>query len=69
MELARQRLRLTLSSSSLPVGSFLVAGLEWAVETGWVTDAEGVQKLANPADGAEPFLRRPAAVCPALPGL
>lgn len=42
MELARQRLRLMqLSSSSLPVGSFTWSqGLEWAVETGWVTDAE-----------------------------
>ena len=42
MELARQGLRLMqLSSSSLPVGSFTWSqGLEWAVETGWVTDAE-----------------------------
>ena len=42
MEHVRQRLRLMqLSSSSLPVGSFTWSqGLEWAVEAGWVPDAE-----------------------------
>ncbi|SQB37520.1 urease accessory protein UreF [Citrobacter koseri] len=39
---ARQRLRLMqLASSSLPVGSFTWSqGLEWAVEIGWVKNAE-----------------------------
>lgn len=46
MEHARQRLRLMqLSSSSLPVGSFTWSqGLEWAVEAGWVTDAEAFRR-------------------------
>ena len=45
MEHARQRLRLMqLSSSSLPVGSFTVAGAGWAVEAGWVTDAEAFRR-------------------------
>ena len=46
MEHARQRLRLMqLSSSSLPVGSFTRSqGLEWAVEAGWVTDAEAFRR-------------------------
>ena len=46
MELARQRLRLMqLSSSSLPVGSFTWSqGLEWAVEAGWVTDADAFKR-------------------------
>ena len=46
MEHARQWLRLMqLSSSSLPVGSFTWSqGLEWAVEAGWVTDAEAFRR-------------------------
>ena len=46
MEHARQRLRLMqLSSSSLPVGSFTWSqGLEWAVEAGWITDAEAFRR-------------------------
>lgn len=46
MEHARQRLRLMqLSSSSLPVGSFTWSqGLEWAVEAGWVTDADAFKR-------------------------
>ncbi|MGU0055725.1 hypothetical protein ACVXG7_05930 [Enterobacter hormaechei] len=46
MEHACQRLRLMqLSSSSLPVGSFTWSqGLEWAVEAGWVTDAEAFRR-------------------------
>ena len=37
-----QQLRLMqLASSALPVGSFTWSqGLEWAVEAGWVTDAD-----------------------------
>jgi urease accessory protein UreF len=46
MEHARQWLRLMqLSSSSLPVGSFTWSqGLEWAVEAGWVTDADAFKR-------------------------
>ena len=46
MEHARQRLRLMqLSSSSLPVGSYTWSqGLEWAVEAGWITDAEAFRR-------------------------
>jgi urease accessory protein len=70
MEHARQWLRLMqLSSSSLPVGSFTWSqGLEWAVEAGWVP-CRRIQTLANPADGAELFLRRSAAVYPSVSGL
>jgi urease accessory protein len=46
MEHARQWLRLMqLSSSSLPVGSFTWSqGLEWAVEAGWVTNADAFKR-------------------------
>ena len=46
MEHARQWLCLMqLSSSSLPVGSFTWSqGLEWAVEAGWVTDADAFKR-------------------------
>lgn len=46
MEHSRQWLRLMqLSSSSLPVGSFTWSqGLEWAVEAGWITDADAFKR-------------------------
>jgi hypothetical protein len=46
MEHARQWLRLMqLSSSSLPVGSFTWSqGLEWAVEAGWVANADAFKR-------------------------
>lgn len=46
MEHSRQWLRLMqLASSSLPVGSFTWSqGLEWAVEAGWITDADAFKR-------------------------
>lgn len=46
MEHSRQWLRLMqLSSSCLPVGSFTWSqGLEWAVEAGWITDADAFKR-------------------------
>lgn len=46
MEHTRQRLRLMqLASSSLPVGSFTWSqGLEWAVEAGWVINADAFKR-------------------------
>ncbi|WP_320726827.1 urease accessory protein UreF [Enterobacter sp. 118C5] len=46
MDRTRQWLRLMqLSSSSLPVGSFTWSqGLEWAVEAGWVTNADAFRR-------------------------